>query len=392
MGEGMTSTEHNIDTEQLHQLVIIGAGPAGLAAALYAAREGLAPLVLEAAVAGGMAALTERVENYPGFDEGIAGLDLVDHLTLHAKRFGANIKTGVEVTKINLSAGNLLLQTKAGILHTEAAIIATGSSYKFLGVPGETEMIGKGVHYCATCDAPLYRGKLAVVVGGGESAVQETLFIARFAAHVTIVVREKALTASPALLEQLASLRNVSVTYQMQVTQVRNDTTRVTGVRIVDTVDGSSLDLRTDAVFVFIGLTANTHAFLGAVDLDDQGFIRTQLDYMTTLPGLYAAGDVRSGSTWQIAAATGEGVAAALAVRDYLATKHYLTKKPARKQAEVQTSDRPKSSPQPEAAAKDVRAAAPHQSVQDEQSDEPKAINPNRSRGKRKRHAKASGA
>ncbi len=312
--------------ERIHSLIIIGAGPAGLAAALYAAREGMKPLVLDKGVVGGMAALTEKVDNYPGFDQGIGGLELSDHLLAHATRFGAKVETGLGVTSLGLTAGNVIVRTDQSDLQAESVIVATGSTYKYLGIPGESEMVGRGVHFCATCDAPLYRGKLVTVVGGGNSAVQETLFIARFASHVTMLVRSTSLSATQALVEQLEMLPNVTIQYETQVHEIRNDGTKVTGVRTVDQA-GIESDHRTDAIFVFIGLDANTKPFADSLELDDRGFVITRSDFATNLPGVFAAGDVRSGSTWQIASAIGEGVSAALSVRAYLDIKHHLARK-----------------------------------------------------------------
>jgi thioredoxin reductase (NADPH) len=307
-------------------LIIIGAGPAGLAAALYAAREGMKPLIFDKGVVGGMAALTEKVDNYPGFDEGIGGLELADRLLRHATRFGAKVETGIAVTGLGLSAGNVIVRTDQDDYQAESVIVATGSTYKYLGVPGESNMIGRGVHFCATCDAPLYRGKQVAVVGGGNSAVQETLFIAKFAAHVTLFVRSDALKATQVLIEQLELLDNVSIHYETQVREIRNDGAKVTGLHTVSK-SGHESDYRTDAVFVFIGLNANTQAFEDSLELDDRGFIVTRPDFATNLPGVFAAGDVRTGSTWQIASAIGEGVSSALSVRSYLDIKHHLARK-----------------------------------------------------------------
>jgi thioredoxin reductase (NADPH) len=304
-----------------YELVIIGAGPTGLAAALYAAREGLSTLVLERAVVGGMAAITALVDNYPGFDKGIGGLELSDHLSDHAKRFGAEIQAGVEVTGLSSAGSHTELNTSSGPVTAEAVLVATGSAYKHLGVPGEKDLIGRGVHFCATCDAPLYRGRDLLVVGGGNSAIQESLFIAKFAKHLTLLVRGPKLAGTLILREQLQALPNVSFRYNTTVTNIRSDGSKVTGVHIMDK-EGEH-DIRTDGVFVFIGLMANTQAFKGTLELDRDNFVVTTADFQTSLPGVYAAGDVRSGSTWQIASAIGEGVSAALAIRAYLDAKHH---------------------------------------------------------------------
>jgi thioredoxin reductase (NADPH) len=316
-----------------YQLAIIGAGPAGLAAALYAAREGIEVIVLERAAVGGMAALTDRVENYPGFDQGIAGIELAVHLEAHATGFGAEIK-GASVTGIKEASQGLVVHTDQGDISAESVLVTTGSSYKHLGVRGESDFTGRGVHYCATCDAPLYRGRDVLVVGGGNSAMQESRFIAKFAKHVTLLVRGPELKGTQVLKDQLKALRNVSFRFNTKVTEIRGGERGVTGVAVL--AEGEELDMRTDAVFVFIGLRANTQAFEGTIKLDDRHFILTKDDYSTNIPGVYAAGDVRSGATWQIASAVGEGVTAAIGIRSYLDNRQHLQRK---------TSPKPKARP-----------------------------------------------
>lgn len=308
----------NTTTTKHYDLVIIGAGPTGLAAALYAAREGIKTLILEKSVVGGMAAITALVDNYPGFDQGVGGLELADHLYAHATRFGAEVQTGVEVTALRPTRAQINIDTTSGQFTAGSVLVATGSNYKKLDIPGEAEMIGRGVHFCATCDAPLYRGRDLLVIGGGNSAVQESLFIAKFAKHVTLLVRGPELKGTEVLREQLTTLRNVSFRFNTKVTDIRNDGSKVTGVHIADTETDEEFDIRTDGIFVFVGLSANTKPFAGTLDLDAQGFIRTEPDFTTKVPGIYSAGDVRSGSTWQIASAIGEGVSAALEIRKYL--------------------------------------------------------------------------
>ena len=306
-----------------YDVVIVGAGPSGLAAALYAAREGLKTVVLERAVVGGMAAITDTIDNYPGFENGIGGLELADHLFYHAKRFGAEVKSGVEVTGLKRAPGSLSIKTSTGKLTAGAVLVATGSAYMQLGVPGEAESIGRGVHFCATCDAPLYKGQPILVVGGGNSAIQEALFIAKFATQVTMVVRGAALGGTQILLEQLAALPNVDYQFNLEVTAIRKAADKVTGLDAKRAGTGETVNLSAAAVFVFIGLLANTQAFKGTLELDKQDFILTKPDFSTNMPGVYAAGDVRSGSTWQIASATGEGVSAMLSIRAYLDDLRY---------------------------------------------------------------------
>lgn len=325
-----------------YELVIIGAGPTGLGAAVYATREGMSTLVLDKGVVGGLAAITDRIDNYPGFDQGISGLDLSDHLEKHARRFGAEIHTGVEVQGLTKSGSTIKVKTSAGAVQAEAVLIATGSTYKRLDVPGEQEHVGRGVHFCATCDAPLYRGRDITVVGGGNSAIQESLFIAKFAKHVTLLVRGPELRGTEILREQLQALPNVSFRYNTVVESLRGDATHITGLHTRDTATGEEHDLRTDAVFVFIGLLANTQPFVGHLELDPGGFVLTKNNFATNIPGVYAAGDVRSGSTWQIASAVGEGVSATLAIRSYLDQLHHAghtAEKMARRRAKAPAID-----------------------------------------------------
>ncbi|HSX02578.1 MAG TPA: FAD-dependent oxidoreductase [Candidatus Saccharimonadia bacterium] len=323
----MSGTPTPSQPEQ-HDLVIIGAGPAGLAAALYAAREDLRPLVLEKAVVGGLAAITATIENYPGFENGVGGLELADHLLAHAKRFGAEVRSGPEVVGLARTADGLrltLANDQPPIL-AQAVLIATGSTYRHLGAPGEAELIGRGVHFCATCDGPIYRGRELVVVGGGNSALQETLFLAKFARHITMLVRGPELKGSAILRHQVAQLTNVTVVSQLSVTSLaRAEPNGPITLETTKTGGGAGPQFTADGAFVFIGLLANTAPFAKTLELDARGFIVATPDYATSLRGVFVAGDVRSGSTWQIASAVGEGVAAALSIRTYLDGQRHQT-------------------------------------------------------------------
>ena len=306
--------------EKLHDIIMIGAGPSALAAAVYTTREDLDTVLLEKGVVGGLAATTDWVDNYPGFADGIEGLKLAEQLEAQAKRFGADIRYG-EVTKIVDKGDHKEIETMMdGTLKSRAVLIATGSDYKKLGIPGEAEYYGRGVHYCATCDGAFYRDKTLAVVGGGNSAVQEALFLTKFASHIDLLVRSE-LRASDVLQHELdKAVEEKKITLHLATTTdeiVSTDGKTVSGVKI--THDGQSSTLTIDGVFVFIGLLPNT-GFLkdSAIELDEIGMIKTDIGLQTTMPGVFASGDVRSGATAQIASAVGEGATAALRMREYL--------------------------------------------------------------------------
>ena len=301
-----------------YDLIIIGAGPTGLAAAIYASREGMSTLVIEKGVIGGMAAITDVIDNYPGFENGVSGLELADHLYAQAKRFGAVVKTGVEAMDLTRENGLVTITTKKEPLQALAVLIATGSTYRQLGITGEAELTGRGVHFCATCDGPVYRGKDLIVVGGGNSALQETLFLAKFATKITMVVRGKELGGSEILREQVKRLENIEFRFQTVPTRIVADVGGI-GVKRMEAMEqGAPVNIAADGVFVFIGLLPNTNAFRGKIASDEYHFLKTGEKYQSNMPGVYVAGDVRSGSTWQIASAVGEGVSATLAIRSYL--------------------------------------------------------------------------
>ncbi len=305
--------------KKVHDVVIVGAGPAALTAAIYTTREDIDTVLFEKGVIGGLAAVTDWVDNYPGFPKGIAGLELADGLQQQAERFGADIRLG-EVLSIQDDGDHKKLTTTDGDLFAKAVLIATGSDYKKLGIPGEQTYYGRGVHYCATCDGAFYRDKRLVVVGGGNSAVQESIFLTRFATHIDLLIRGDHMRASDVLQHELEKHKDkISVHFNTttdEIVAVDNKVTKVVGT---DKTTGKKVDFPTDGVFVFIGLLPNTQ-FLekSPVRLDPIGMIQTDLALSTTMPGVFAAGDVRSGATMQIASATGEGATAALMIRKYL--------------------------------------------------------------------------
>ena len=306
--------------DTLHDVIMIGAGPSALCAAVYTTREDIDTVLLERGVVGGLAATTDWVDNYPGFADGIEGLKLAEQLEKQAKRFGADIRYG-EVTSI-IDRGNYkeLETLMDGTLKARAVLIATGSDYKKIGVPGEAELYGRGVHYCATCDGAFYRDKRLAVVGGGNSAIQEALFLTKFASHIDLLVRSS-IRASDVLQRALdKAVAEGKITVHLATTTdeiVSTDGKTVS--RVKGTHDGKPVVFDVDGVFIFVGLLPNT-GFLkdSAVELDEIGMVKTDSELRTTMPGVFASGDVRNGATAQIASAVGEGATAALKIREYL--------------------------------------------------------------------------
>lgn len=302
----------------LHDVVMIGAGPSALAAAVYTTREDIETVLYEKGVIGGLAAITDWVDNYPGFKDGVSGMELAEQLQAQAERFGAKIEFG-EVFKIEHKGDYHELDTSEGPVKAKSVLIATGSDYKKLGIPGEAEYYGRGVHYCATCDGAFYRAKRLVVVGGGNSAVQEAIFLTRFATHIDLLARST-LKASEVLQHELEEhVKNGKITVHLntipeEIVAEGDDVTKVVGLK-----DGKKTEFVTDGVFIFIGLLPNTQ-FLknSSIELDEIGLIKTDRNLMTSMDGVFASGDVRSGATMQIASAVGEGATAALKLREYI--------------------------------------------------------------------------
>lgn len=303
----------------VHDVIMIGAGPAALAAAIYTTREDIETLLIERGVIGGLAAVTDWVDNYPGFPEGLEGLTLAENLRKQAERFGAVIDLG-EVTKITDEGEYKRLETTSGDMLAKTVLIATGSDYKKIGIPGEKEYYARGVHYCATCDGAFYRDKRLVVVGGGNSAVQEAMFLTRFASHIDLLVRSDHFRASEVLQHALEKHKDkITVHFNTTTDEIVGENNKVVKVVGTDKTTGQKVDFPTDGVFVFVGLKPNTEFLQDtSFELDEVGFIKTNDRLETEMPGVFVAGDVRSGATMQIATATGEGASAALYIREYL--------------------------------------------------------------------------
>lgn len=304
-------------------LAIIGAGPSALAAAIYTTREDIPTVLYEKGVVGGLAAITDKVENYPGFPSGVEGMILANQFQSQAERFGADIEFGEvsSVKKLN-NAIEIIVDNKPTL--ADAVLIATGSSYKKTGMPGEDDFYGKGVHYCATCDGAFYRDKKIAVIGGGNSAIQEAIFLTRFASHIDLLVRSK-IRASDVLQKELKKyIDEGKITVHLKTTpqKILSLEGKINGIEINQEDDIKQLEV--EGVFVFIGLNPNTGFLQGSgIELDEQGLIKTNSRLETNIPGIFASGDVRSGATMQIASAVGEGASAALSIREYLESQKH---------------------------------------------------------------------
>lgn len=303
---------------KIHDVVMIGAGPSALAAAVYTTREDIDTTLYEKGVIGGLAAITDWVDNYPGFVDGIEGMKLAGQLEGQAERFGAKIEFG-DVSSIRMDGDDKVLVVDGSEVRAKSVLIATGSDYNKIGVPGELDYYGRGVHYCATCDGAFYRDKRLVVVGGGNSAIQEAIFLTRYASHIDLVVRSK-IRASEVLqhdLKEHVDSGKITVHLGTTTNEIIATDGKVTAVSV--TTAGETTNIETDGVFIFVGLKPNTGFLQGSgIEFDEQGLIKTDTHLQTALPGVFASGDVRSGATMQIASAVGEGATAALSIREYL--------------------------------------------------------------------------
>jgi len=311
----------SINVEKEHKIfdtIIIGGGAAGLTTSIYAQRDRFDTLILEKSTIGGNAFLTEKIENYPGF-QSISGPKLMEKMEEQATTYGAVIKTGEEVIALEKRDGMFSIQTKSTTYLGKTVVLSTGSTYRKIGIPNEEELIGSGIHFCATCDGAFYRDKDIIVVGGGNSALEEGIFLAGFCKSVKIVHRSEKFSASETYVEKLKTIANIS-TYmnKTSVEFIPNENGLFEGLQIKDNQTGEESVLNADGTFIFIGLIPNTQSFKGIVNLDNSGFIQTTGLAQTSVNGIFAAGDCREGAIAQVAAATGEGVLASYGIRNYL--------------------------------------------------------------------------
>ena len=299
-------------------VAIIGAGPGGLTAAIYSSRARLDTVVFERNTAGGIMSVTERVENYPGFPEGITGFELAEKMKQQAAQFGAELREITGVLSLEQRPdGGWLIVTDEGSVTARAVILSPGVEARKLGVPGEAEFMGRGVSYCATCDGPLYRDKEVVVIGGGNAAVEEGMFLARFAAAVHVVHRRDALRATRIAQERAFAQPNMHFIWNGRVNRIVGET-KVEGIDYEDVRDGSRHTLPVSGVFFYVGQLPNTAFLRDVVELDESGYIVTDAHLRTSRPGLFACGDARAGLIKQIANAVGVGALAAIEAEKYL--------------------------------------------------------------------------
>jgi len=307
-----------------YDCIIVGAGPAGLGAALYTARDRMKTLILEKFMPGGQIINTDRIENYPGIER-IDGAGLIMQMQKQAENFGAEIKTGCEVSGLEkLQDGNITVICDKDKYTARAVILTPGSDYRKLGVPGEEEFrqAGAGISYCGTCDAPFFKGKQVVAVGGGNTAVEETLHLTKFAEKVTMLHRRDEFRAAKVLIEELMEKANepnsnLFIKYSTVATAIQGQG-NVQSVRLKNVKTNKEEDYPCDGVFIFIGMVPNTGFLKGSVELTDNGFIKCDCAYLrTSVPGVFVAGDCRIGAAMQLATAVGDGVVAAMMLKQY---------------------------------------------------------------------------
>jgi thioredoxin reductase (NADPH) len=308
----------NSADQPVENVIIIGSGPAGFTAGLYTARANLNPLLITGNEYGGQVSLTYEVENYPGFPESLSGPDLVDKMKVQAEKFGTRVEFDY-VTEIVTDRHPFLVRTDSGKEYaTQTIILATGARPRYLEIPGEKEATGKGVSYCATCDGFFFRGKDVLVIGGGDSAAEESVFLTKFASRVRLIHRRDKLRASKILQERVFSHPKIEVVWNTVLTEVEHTAGKVTGVKTQDTVTGATGHLTTDGVFIFVGHLPNNQLLHGKFELDADGHLITDKFMRTNIPGIFAAGEIMDKTYKQVATSVGQGCAAAMQATKFL--------------------------------------------------------------------------
>lgn len=301
----------------IYDMIVVGGGPGGYTAALYAARAGFDTLVLEQLSAGGQMALTEQVDNYPGFEEGIDGFSLAEKMQRQAERFGAGTEYA-QVDRLDLAAEPKVLETSEGTYFARTVVIATGASPRELGLPNEAALVGRGVAYCAACDGMRYKDKTVVVVGGGNSAAADALLLSRIARKVILVHRRDKLRATKVYHEPLMKAENLEFRWNNTVTELLHDG-KLTGIRLKDVQTGEESVLPCDGVFISVGRKPATELVCGQLELDGNGYLVADETTMTSIPGVYAVGDVRTKPLRQVVTAVADGATAVSMAEEYLA-------------------------------------------------------------------------
>lgn len=306
--------------KQIYDVIVIGGGPGGYTAALYCARAGLHTVILEKMMPGGQMALTEQIDNYPGFDQGVDGFTLGQQMKNGAERFGAETRTA-DVLSVKLEGEIKEVETTDGIVSGRVVILATGAATRELGLPGEKELVGRGVSYCATCDGMFFRGKTVVVVGGGNSAAADAMVLSRVCEKVILVHRRDTLRATKVYHKPLMEAENVSFRWNSTVTELLQEG-RLTGVKVKDTITGEETVVPCDGLFVSIGRAPASELVKGVLELDEAGYVKADESTRTSIPGVFAVGDVRTKVLRQIITAAADGAVASHYADEYLASKN----------------------------------------------------------------------
>ncbi len=306
-----------METEHIYDMIVIGGGPGGYTAALYAARAGLDTLVLEKMSAGGQMTLTSQIDNYPGFEDGIDGFTLGEKMQKGAERFGVKTKF-TKANRADLRNAVKTIETGGGTFKGRTVVLATGASPRPLGIPGEQELVNRGVHYCASCDGMFYKGKTVVVAGGGNSAVEDALLLSRICEKVWLVHRRDTLRAAKIYQDSLMQADNVEFCWDCVISELLYEKELI-GIRVKNLKTGEQTELKSDGLFVSIGRKPETGLFKNQVELDETGYIQADESTRTNLPGVFAVGDVRTKAVRQIVTAVADGAAAAHYAEEYLA-------------------------------------------------------------------------